>query len=129
MKCVPPRSASVPAIRSYAGLTLVEVLMSMLVAGIGIASVIVLLPLSFVRAVQATNLTNGTILRFNAECLSDFNQNLMLRWRPNQAYNVGDTIVVTNALTNTLSGLNVTTAGTSGAVAPVLEYCAGRNND
>jgi Tfp pilus assembly protein PilV len=118
MKRVPPRSASVPAIRSYAGLTLVEVLMSMLVAGIGIASVIVLLPLSFVRAVQATNLTNGTILRFNAECLSDFNQNLLLRWRPNQAYNVGDTIVVTNALTNTLSGLNVTTAGTSGAVAP-----------
>ncbi len=60
--------------------------MSMLVAGIGILSVIVLLPLSFIRSVQATNLTNGTILRYNAECLSDFNQKLLLRWQPNQVY-------------------------------------------
>ena len=49
------------------GLTLVEVLMSLMVTGIGILGVIALLPLAFVRAVQATNLTNGTILRFNAE--------------------------------------------------------------
>jgi hypothetical protein len=67
-------------------LTLVEVLMSMLVAGIGVLSVIVLLPLSFVRAIQATNLTNGTILRYNAECLSDIQPSLLLRWQPGQAY-------------------------------------------
>jgi Tfp pilus assembly protein PilV len=110
------RRVSKPAAwESPAGLTLVEVLMSMLVAGIGIASVIVLLPLSFVRAIQATNLTNGTILRFNAECLSDVSQNLLLRWQPNQIYNVGDTIVVNQ---NPLAAVTVTTAGTSGLVPP-----------
>ena len=67
MNRVSPRSAS----SAPAGLTLVEVLMSMLVTGIGILSVIVLFPLAFVRAVQATNLTNGTILRYNAESLFD----------------------------------------------------------
>ena len=49
------------------GLTLVEVLMSLMVTGIGILGVVALLPLAYVRAIQATNLTNATILRFNAE--------------------------------------------------------------
>ena len=67
MRRVLPRSAALSTSAFPAGLTLVEVLMSMLVAAIGVMSVIVLLPLSFVRSVQATNLTNGTILRYNAE--------------------------------------------------------------
>jgi Tfp pilus assembly protein PilV len=128
MKRVPPRSGCVPTVRSYAGLTLVEVLMSMMVAGIGILSVIVLLPLSFVRAVQATNMTNGTILRFNAECLSDVNPSLLLRWQANQNYSAttpnassvnggaaGD-IVLVPGFTNSL--FQCTTAGTSGLTVP-----------
>jgi hypothetical protein len=125
MRRVPPHSGGASANGRFAGLTLVEVLMSMMVAAIGILSVIVLLPLSFIRMVQATNLTNGTILRYNAECLSDFDQSLLLRWQPNQTYNAGDTIVVTNTLSNTLWGLTVTTAGTSGLVAPPWNITAG----
>jgi len=118
MRRISPRPASAPT-----GLTLVEVLMSMMVTGIGILSVIVLFPLSFIRAVQANNLTNGTILRFNAECLSDVNQNLLLRWQPNQAYSAttvttlgtGDIVLVPG-----LSSLafQCTAPGTSGAVGP-----------
>jgi Tfp pilus assembly protein PilV len=124
MRRISPRSAS----NMPSGLTLVEVLMSMMVAGIGILSVIVLLPLSFVRAVQATNMTNGTILRFNAECLLDANPSLLLRWQANQAYSAttvnastvnggaaGDIILVP-ANSNLL--FQCTTAGTSGLSAP-----------
>jgi hypothetical protein len=115
-----PRStlASVAANRtaSRTGLTLVEVLMSMLVTGIGVLSVIVLLPLSFVRAIQATNLTNGTILRYNAESALDVNPRLLLRWQPNQVYALGDTIVPKNLIPP--AALTVTTAGTSGLVEP-----------
>jgi Tfp pilus assembly protein PilV len=122
MRRVPPRSGIAPANGRFAGLTLVEVLMSMMVAAIGILSVIVLLPLAFIRMVQATNLTNGTILRYNAECLSDFDQSFLLRWQPNQNYNVGDTIVLNQ---NPLVALNVTTAGFSGALAPAWNTTAG----
>jgi Tfp pilus assembly protein PilV len=124
MRRISPRSPS----SGPSGLTLVEVLMSMMVAGIGILSVIVLLPLSFVRAVQATNMTNGTILRFNAECLLDANPSLLLRWQANQAYSAttvnastvnggaaGDVILVP-ANSNLL--FQCTTAGTSGLSTP-----------
>jgi hypothetical protein len=87
--------------------------MSMMVAGIGILSVIVLLPLSFVRSIQAINLTNGTILRYNAEAAIDVNPRLLLRWQTNQTYNVGDIVILpTNAV------YVVTAGGTSGVQAP-----------
>ena len=125
MRRISLRPASAPT-----GLTLVEVLMSMMVTGIGILSVIVLFPLSFIRAVQANNLTNGTILRFNAECLSDVNQNLLLRWQPNQAYSAttvttlgsGDIVLVPSAST---FAFQCTTAGTSGLGAPAWNTTVG----
>ena len=106
-----------------AGLTLVEVLMSMMVAGIGILSVIVLLPLSFVRAVQATNLTNGTILRYNAE--SQIKQAfftppeqgsppLLSPWQGGQPYQLNDAVAVPNL---PQIWMKCTTAGTSAVSA------------
>jgi hypothetical protein len=79
---------------TFAGLTLVEVLMSLMVTGIGILGVVSLLPLAFVRAVQATNLTNGTILRYNAEGLLTPDPRFLLRWQPNWPYQAGDIILV-----------------------------------
>jgi hypothetical protein len=74
-------------------MTLVEVLMSMLVMGIGVLGVVALLPLAFVRAVQATNLTNGTILRFNAESqiyVDQFDLEYVFPyWQPNTTYAQG----------------------------------------
>ena len=67
-----PRPAKHPG-----GVTLTEVLMSVLVMGIGVISVISLFPISFLRSVQATNLTNATILRYNAETQIDLNRILV----------------------------------------------------
>jgi Tfp pilus assembly protein PilV len=105
--------ARVPGVNgrsSASGLTLVEVLMSMMVTGIGILGVVALFPLAFVRAVQATNLTNGTILRYNAESLLDANPRLLLQWQANQQYQLGDLVLVPNS---PLVGFVCTTAGTS----------------
>jgi Tfp pilus assembly protein PilV len=78
------------------GMTLIEVLMSMMVTGIGVLGVIALLPLAFVRAVQATNLTNGTILRYDAESFIDMSPRLLLRWQAQQTYQIGDIVLVPN---------------------------------
>ena len=55
--------------RRRTGTTLTEVLMSLLVMGIGMTSVIYLFPLSLQRSIQATKLTNATLLRQNADQL------------------------------------------------------------
>ena len=49
------------------GVTLTEVLMSLLVMGIGVTSVATLFPLAVLRGARATQLTAGTVLKENAE--------------------------------------------------------------
>lgn len=49
------------------GATLAEVLIALLILGIGLVSVATLFPLSLLRSVRATQLTNAAILRQNAE--------------------------------------------------------------
>lgn len=56
---------------SYRGTTLAEVLMSLMVMGIGVVSLATLFPISAVRVLEATNLTNSTVLRYNAEGIVD----------------------------------------------------------
>ena len=58
------------------GTTLTEVLMSLLCMGIGVVAVASLFPIALLRSVQATQLTSGTILRFNAETLIDLHDEL-----------------------------------------------------
>jgi hypothetical protein len=52
-----------------AGVTLTEVLMSLMIMSIGISAVAVLFPISVLRSVQATQMTNAAILKYNAEAL------------------------------------------------------------
>jgi prepilin-type N-terminal cleavage/methylation domain-containing protein len=59
------------------GLTLTEVLMSLMIMGIGVVSLATLFPISTTRVIEASNLTNSTILRFNAEGLVDSFPNLI----------------------------------------------------
>ncbi len=49
------------------GVTLSEILISMMVMSIGIVSLATLFPISILRSIQATQLTNATIHRLNAE--------------------------------------------------------------
>lgn len=53
------------------GVTLTEVLMSLMIMGIGVVSLATLFPISTLRVLEATNLTNSTIARFNAEGIID----------------------------------------------------------
>ncbi len=54
-----------------AGVTLTEVLMSLMIMGIGVVSLATLFPISTLRVLEATNLTNSTVARFNAEGIID----------------------------------------------------------
>ncbi len=60
------------------GVTLIEVLMSLLVMGVGVTAVATLFPMSVLRAVQGTQLTNAALLRYNAEAMMDVNRGLVL---------------------------------------------------
>lgn len=114
-----------PPTSRLSGLTLVEVLMSIFVTGIGIMSVITLLPLAFVRSVQATNLTNSTILRYNAESAADVDPLDLVYvypfWQPNTAYAVGQTVLAVTGVggNNHMFQVQAGGAGTSGGSPPL----------
>ncbi|MHC4880945.1 MAG: hypothetical protein ACYTGL_31220 [Planctomycetota bacterium] len=59
--------------RPLRGTTLTEVLMSLMIMGIGVVSIATLFPLSAQRALQATHMTNATVLRYNAEAVTQSN--------------------------------------------------------
>ena len=61
----PRHAADRPGARR--GVTLTEVLMSLLVMGIGVVSVATLFPLAVLRGAKATQYTAGTVLKQNAE--------------------------------------------------------------
>ena len=64
-------------IAERSGVTLTEVLMSLMIMSIGISAVAVLFPISVLRSVQATQLTNAAILKRNAQALLDMRQELV----------------------------------------------------
>ena len=66
-----------PRVAGRGGTTLTEVLISMLIMGIGIVSLATLFPISVLRSIQATQVTNATMLRYNAEALVDLNPNIL----------------------------------------------------
>lgn len=69
-----------------AGVTLTEVLMSLMIMSIGISSVMVLFPISVLRSVQSTQLTNAAILKYNTE--AQLRQNPRLVFDPNGNYDL-----------------------------------------
>jgi hypothetical protein len=74
--------------------------------------------LSFVRSVQATNLTNGTILRFNSESQlkqATLQQPMVTTWQALQPYQVGDAVTIS---TLPQIWMKCTAGGTSGAAIP-----------
>ena len=59
------------------GVTLVEVLMALMIMAIGVSSVAVLFPISVLRSIQATQLTNGAIVKYNVESIVDIKPELI----------------------------------------------------
>lgn len=96
------------------GVTLSEVLVSMLVMGIGVVAVATIFPLSVLRTIQATQLTHATQLRYNFEGLSGYRPELISgagEWQPNTNYAQGDLVVSRSAVG---SYFECQQAGTSG---------------
>lgn len=54
---------------SRSGVTLTEVLMSLMIMSIGVSAVAVLFPISTLRSIQANQLTHGAIVKYNVEAL------------------------------------------------------------
>jgi prepilin-type N-terminal cleavage/methylation domain-containing protein len=108
------------------GVTLTEVLMSMMIMSIGVTSVAVLFPISVLRSVQATQMTNAAILKYNTET--------MVRMRPELVFDPdGDRFVNPNGLTEHVANqlerryivdpggyFAMTDAGASFAVNPTM---------
>lgn len=67
MRKLPPSRSTAAS----GGATLVEVLMSCMLMGIGVVTLATLFPISILRAAQASQLTNATILKHNAESILD----------------------------------------------------------
>ncbi len=105
------------------GTTLSEVLISLLIMSIGVVSLATLFPISVLRTVQATQLTNATNLRYNVEALLDVQPQFFTvgqSWKPGVSYAVG-TLVIPTPVTSLKSPAVVfqcTTAGTSGTFEP-----------
>ncbi len=57
----------VRGLTARSGVTLIEVLMSLMIMSIGVTSVMVLFPIAVLRSIQSTQLTNAAILKYNVE--------------------------------------------------------------
>lgn len=107
------------------GVSLSEVLISLLVLSIGVVSVATLFPLSVLRTVQATQLTNGTQLRYNFEGLAGAKPELMgaRPWEPRRQFVAGEYVFPS------VPGSYVfecTNTGMSGPIEPAWVYAAGQ---
>ncbi|MCA9040438.1 MAG: hypothetical protein KDA65_08835 [Planctomycetaceae bacterium] len=69
-----------------AGTTLVEVLLSILLMGIGLVALATLFPASILRTVRAHHLTTATNLRFNAETILDMYPTYVDEWDNGATY-------------------------------------------
>ncbi len=92
----PTGSRASSAIRR--GVTITEVLVSLAVMSIGVIAVATLFPLSVLRTVQATQLTNAAQLRYNFEGMAGARPEVYAgaeAWQAGKQYAVGDLIVGT----------------------------------
>lgn len=82
--------------KRLAGTTLSEVLVSTLVMSIGVVALATLFPISVLRSIQASQLTNAANLRYNAEAqIKTIPQMLVIgeEWQPAQPYQQYDVVV------------------------------------
>jgi hypothetical protein len=123
---------------SRAGATLSEILISLLVMSIGVVSLATLFPISVLRSIQATQLTNATILRLNAQELIELYPRLVhdpdvdgnLREHDTEKF-VVDPLGATSTILNQ-AGLQFTFGNNGGAPFPprflIRRYHGGFDN-
>ncbi|MFG0334114.1 MAG: hypothetical protein ACF8TS_12185 [Maioricimonas sp. JB049] len=113
------RSSAVPG--GPGGATLTEVLISILVMSVGVLSVMAMFPISILRSIQATQLTNATILRENVRQQIAVFPEVVLgapQWSPDATYSADDLVVPRakpgHRFTATNRVFETSTGGTSG---------------
>lgn len=92
----PGNTGGMPAPLAPRGTTLTEVLVSLLVMSIGVVTLATLFPISVLKSVQATQMTNATMLRYNAESMLEvFPEmvNVAPNWKEQTEYFVGNFVV------------------------------------
>ncbi|MDB5342512.1 MAG: hypothetical protein JWP89_889 [Schlesneria sp.] len=105
------------------GTTLSEVLVSMLIMSVGVVSLATLFPISVLRSIQATQLTNATNLRYNVEGIVSAVPQIRTigtPWQPLTAYTANTWVVpsVDSPLTNYSLAAVCTVGGTSANKEP-----------
>jgi len=117
------------------GVTLSEVLVSTLVMSIGVVALATLFPISVLRSIQASQMTNAANLRYNAEAQVRTVPELVnigKEWQPQTNYNEGDAVIPTfyYRRASRPAVYICTTTGTSGSLEPVWSQAeAGNTND
>lgn len=115
------------------GATLTEVLIALLVMSIGVVSVATMFPLSMVRAIKATQLTNAAILRLNAEAMYRADSSIAASV-PNPAdtdppkFGIVDPLGW-NLVTSSQGFFGNNLMSLTGAGNGITRYNAGRNNE
>ncbi|MBM82053.1 MAG: hypothetical protein CMJ78_15895, partial [Planctomycetaceae bacterium] len=82
------------------GATLTEVLMSLMIMGIGVVALASLFPIAVIRSIEATKLTHATNLRLNAEAMVGVYPHVVdggFTWLPALTYQIGQTVVPPDA--------------------------------
>lgn len=121
-------------LRKRAGTTLSEVLISLLVMSVGVVSLATLFPISVLRSVQATHLTNATNLRYNVEALLSVRPQLYTigtPWVAGGSYSVGDLVTPTE-LTSLKSPpvvFQCITGGSTGTQEPAWDLINGNTTN
>jgi hypothetical protein len=114
------------------GTTLSEVLVSTLVMSIGVVALATLFPISVLRSIQASQLTNAAVLRYNAESqLRTVPEiiNIGTEWQPGKQYQQWDAVVPPLATRQSLPAAVyfAIASGTSGTREPQWDFREGFN--
>ncbi len=112
------------------GTSLSEVLVSTLVMSIGVVALATLFPISVLRSIQASQLTNAANLRYNAEAQARAVPELInigVEWQPAATYNQFDVVVPTlNVRRKTPPAVYVCNSnGMSGGAEPIWSFVEG----
>jgi hypothetical protein len=115
------------------GSSLAEVLVALLVMSIGVVSVASLFPISVLRTVQATQLTNSAQLKYDFDGLSGPRPEIVTgvgEWQPQKAYSKGDLVISTVGNNRYFEWQPVYDATrTSGALEPSWKWSTGATTD
>ena len=111
------------------GSSLAEVLVALLIMSIGVVYVALLFPISVLRTLQATQLTNSAQLKYDFDGLTGPRPEIVTgvgEWQAQKYYNAGDLVISTVGNNRYFERQN---AGTSHVIEPAWKFSTGGSTD